>query len=84
MQTQVSTEQLPIEPLTAFVRSLPPAPSVLESIEQLVTDPTLTQARHEFVRAGCSNCHAGNAYTTHDSVDVGLVDEIGYTHFNPP
>lgn len=84
MQTQVSTEQLPIEPLTAFVRSLPPAPSVLESIEHLAAAPTLSQARHEFVRAGCSNCHAGNAYTTPDSVDVGLVDEIGSTHFNPP
>ena len=84
MQTQLSTEQLPIEPLAAFLRALPPAPSVLESAEQLAAAPTLKQAHQEFVRSGCSSCHAGNAYTTPDSVDVGLVDETGSTHFNPP
>lgn len=84
MQTQLSTEQLPIEPLAAFLRALPPAPSVMESAEQLAAAPTLKLAHQEFVRSGCSSCHAGNAYTTPDSVDVGLVDETGSTHFNPP
>ncbi len=84
MQTQLSTEQLPIEPLAAFLRALPPAPSVLESAEQLAAAPTLMLAHQEFVRSGCSSCHAGNAYTTPDSVDVGLMDETGSTHFNPP
>lgn len=84
MQTQLSTEQLPIEPLAAFLRALPPAPSVMESAEQLAAAPTLMLAHQEFVRSGCSSCHAGNAYTTPDSVDVGLVDETGSTHFNPP
>jgi cytochrome c peroxidase len=84
MQSQLSTEQLPIEPLAAWLRTLQPAPGLAAARRQLPDPQTLLQARLVFKNSGCSNCHAGTALTSATVFDVGIHDEQGETEFNPP
>ncbi len=84
MQSQLATEQLPIEPLAAYLRTLQPPPGIAASRKQLPDPQILQQARLVFRNSGCSNCHAGESLTTDDVFDVGIHDEQGETNFNPP
>jgi cytochrome c peroxidase len=84
MQSQLSTEQLPIEPIAAWLRTLQPAPGLAAARRQLPDPQTLLQARLVFKNSGCSNCHAGTALTSATVFDVGIHDEQGETEFNPP
>ena len=84
MQTQLPSEQLPVEPLSAFLRSTTPPPS-LHFARGSAPDPVrLSHAQKVFQSAGCSNCHAGASLTSAAIVDVGIHDEEGVTEFNPP
>jgi cytochrome c peroxidase len=48
-------------------------------------DPeTLKRGRHVFALAKCASCHTPPTYTSPKTYDVGLRDEVGGTHFNPP
>ena len=42
------------------------------------------RGREVFDRQSCGSCHAPPAYTSVGTYDVGLRDETGNTHFNPP
>lgn len=84
MQSQLATEELPIEPLAAYLRTLQPPPGIAASRKQLPDPQILQQARLVFRNSGCSNCHAGESLTTDDVFDVGIHDEQGETNFNPP
>jgi cytochrome c peroxidase len=88
MQTQIETEDLPIEPLAAYLRTLSPPPSIHTARgnfhEHTFSPDLLAEAKREFDSAGCRNCHSGNAFTSQDSFDVGIHDEMGETSFNPP
>jgi cytochrome c peroxidase len=44
----------------------------------------LQSGREIFNRQGCASCHTPPAYTSQKTYDVGLHDEVGNTHFNPP
>lgn len=84
MQSQLPSDQLPIEPLSAFLRSTTPPPA-LQFARGLEPDPDRTSlARNLFQSAGCSSCHAGSSLTSAAIVDVGIHDEEGVTEFNPP
>jgi DNA-binding beta-propeller fold protein YncE len=84
MQTQIPSEQLPIEQLAAYLRSLPPAPSIHDARRTSMAENVHRRAVQEFDSIGCRNCHAGEAFTSHETFDVGIHDEMGETLFNPP
>jgi cytochrome c peroxidase len=69
--------------LTAFLRTLPPPPSLLEA--RGMADPdTLKRGRKVFARLKCATCHTPPTYTSPKTYDVGLADENGGKSFNPP
>lgn len=84
MQTQMPSDQLPIESLAAYLRTLKPAPSLATAREDVTSESELLAARTVFTNVGCRNCHAGQDFTSSSSYDVGIHDEMGETLFNPP
>ena len=84
MQTQTPSAQLPTEPLAAYLRSLAPAPSIQEARRVPVAESILKLAAQDFDSTGCRNCHAGEAFTSEETFDVGIHDEMGEMIFNPP
>ena len=83
MQSQITTDQLPIQPLAAYLRTLQPAPGISTARKKLPDPLTLLQATQVFENS-CSSCHSGNSLTSPDIFDVGIHDEQGETLFNPP
>ena len=72
-----------VDDLTAYLRSLSPAPGVRKARGEL--DPEIEKrGRKIFVREKCGSCHAPPTYTSPKAYDVGLVDEVGGKLFNPP
>jgi YVTN family beta-propeller protein len=68
--------------LTAYLKTLTPAPS-LERMGR--GNPAGARRGQEvFARLGCAHCHRPPLYTSVESYDVGLADEAGLRHFNPP
>ena len=65
--------------LVAFLESLRPPPSRFAADAALVS-----RGRRVFERRSCIDCHAPPEYTAADTFDVGLRDEAGLQHFNPP
>jgi hypothetical protein len=84
MQTQIPTDELPIESLSAYLKTLAPAPSLRLANNRMPGGDVLAEARIGFEAAGCQNCHAGPGLTSNDTYDVGIHDEQGETLFNPP
>ena len=84
MQTQIPTDELPIERLSAYLKTLTPAPSLRLANNMMPSGDVLAEARIGFEAAGCQNCHAGPGLTSNDTYDVGIHDEQGETLFNPP
>ncbi len=94
LETQVrtslkSTMQGPAPPaervrdLTAYLRTLAPPPSLLKA-RGTVDETSWKRGRKVFARQKCATCHAPPTYTSPKAYDVGLRDEAGGTHFNPP
>lgn len=84
MQTQIPTAELPVAELTAYVRSLPPAPALLTARGQQLSEAQRTAGQRVFEAQGCASCHAGPTLTSAAVYDVGLQDETGGREFNPP
>ena len=84
MQTQIPTDELPVGRLSAYLKTLSPAPSLHLARKEMPSNEVLAEARTIFETAGCQNCHAGSALTSRDTYDVGVHDEQGETLFNPP
>jgi YVTN family beta-propeller protein len=72
-----------VRDLTAFLRALAPPPAVLKAREAIDAE-ALKRGRRVFKREKCATCHTAPAYTSAKTFDVGLRDEAGRTHFNPP
>jgi YVTN family beta-propeller protein len=68
-----------VRALTAYLHTLPPPPP-----EKAADAAAVRRGRTVFERESCSTCHAPPAYTSAKAYDVGLADEAGQTHFNPP
>lgn len=84
MQTQIPTDELPVERLSAYLNTLAPAPSLHLTRKEMPSHEMLAEAKTVFESVGCQNCHAGSALTSQDTYDVGIHDEQGATLFNPP
>ncbi|MDG2384304.1 MAG: cytochrome c peroxidase [Pirellulaceae bacterium] len=69
--------------LTAYVRTLPAAPSIASARREL-NHVTIARGRQVFESLGCVDCHATNHYTSPQVYDVGLEDSAGNRDFNPP
>jgi YVTN family beta-propeller protein len=68
--------------LTSFLQTLvPPANSVRASSND---EGAIARGRVFFESNRCARCHTPPAYTSAESYDVGLVDELGRARFNPP
>jgi hypothetical protein len=84
MQTQIPTDELPIERLSAYLKTLAPTPSLHLARKEMPSHEILAEAKTVFESVGCQNCHVGSALTSRDTYDVGIHDEQGETLFNPP
>jgi YVTN family beta-propeller protein len=73
-----------VRDLAAFLRSLPPPPALASSAGHGAKNGTVERGRTIFHDQGCARCHAPPVYTSSKTYDVGLHDEVGNTHFNPP
>lgn len=71
-----------VQALTAYLRSLAPPPA----LGPLIGDDAdaATRGGRVFQQQGCARCHAGPAYTSAETYDVGLEDSQGNRRFNPP
>lgn len=68
-----------VRALTAYLRALPPPPTVAPS------DPLAVQrGKVVFDLQGCARCHPAPLYTSNKVVDVGIHDEKGAKEYNPP
>lgn len=72
-----------VHDLTAYLRSLPPPPSLLKARDAI--DPeAFKRGAKIFARQKCGTCHTPPTYTFPKTYDVGLRDEAGEKNFNPP
>lgn len=76
-----SAEQ--VRDLAAFLRTLPPPPSLAKARHAMDAE-AVKRGRKVFAREKCATCHAPPTYTSPKTYDVGLQDENGKAHFNPP
>lgn len=69
--------------IAAFLTTLSPPPpyqpAVTPADRKLVND-----GRRLFESLSCTDCHSGATLTSADVYDVGLEDQRGLRHFNPP
>ena len=72
--------------LEAFLRSLEPPPSPFREPDgSLSSAASRGRVLFSSERAGCSDCHAGDDFTTPETYDVGLGKPADrYQGFNPP
>ena len=73
----------PAPSISAFLRTLQPAPGVRTARGELIEEQ-IKRGAHLFETLKCSECHAPPLYTTVNTYDVGIQDEYGLKEFNPP
>ncbi len=83
MQSYRKLDTDEVEQISAYMESLPPAVS-LSVARGVKTEEAVQRGREIFEGRGCTDCHAGTSYTSHDVYDVDLVDENRQKLFNPP
>jgi cytochrome c peroxidase/DNA-binding beta-propeller fold protein YncE len=65
--------------LEAYLQTLAPPPP-----PQSAEEPVVQRGREVFEKNGCAACHAPPTYTSRKTYNVGLIDEVGNSAFNPP
>ena len=69
--------------IEAYLQTLRPAPSLAHARGRFDM-AAAERGRLVFEQQGCVECHEPPNFTSSDTYDVGLVDEAGGSHFNPP
>lgn len=69
--------------LAAYVRTLEPPPSV-DRLRRTADQRLIARGKKLFGKLDCAACHSPPTYTSEDVYDVGIHDQEGNTHFNPP
>jgi cytochrome c peroxidase len=72
-----------VSDLAAFLHTLAPPPSVPLARGTLEPE-AIKRGQRILNRQKCAVCHTPPTYTSAKTYDVGLRDEAGGTHFNPP
>lgn len=83
MQSDTEPDDESIDALAAYLETLK-APPALDVAREVVDRDLVLAGGSLFESLGCNSCHEPPFYTTPDSYDVGLVDEMGREKFNPP
>jgi len=83
MQMNKEPSERQLEALAAYVASLESPPSV-DKLRGTFDEKAVERGRGLFTAEGCVNCHAPPTFTTPKTYDVGLKDQQGNRHFNPP
>lgn len=79
-----------VSDLTAYLKTLPPAPSLraarrpADSESQAEQAAAVAAGATLFQATGCAECHAGRQFTADSAFDVELEDQLGLRRFNPP
>jgi cytochrome c peroxidase len=81
MQGRAPTDD-EVRDLVAYLKTLPPPPSLTEA--RGTDAEAVKRGRKVFEEQKCAKCHEPPSYTSAGTYDVGLRDEAGETHFNPP
>jgi YVTN family beta-propeller protein len=68
-----------VSDLIAYLQTLAPPPPPRPS-----EHGNAERGRQVFRAQGCAECHAPPEFTRSGAYDVGLADEVGQRHFNPP
>ena len=83
MRLEKGDSDAAVSALVAFIDRLDPLPSVRLARRQV--DPTRVDVgRQIFEKEGCAKCHSPPLYESAGNRKVGLKDEAGVDHFNPP
>jgi YVTN family beta-propeller protein len=69
--------------LAAYLRTLAPPPA-LDPLRGHSDAAAIDRGRQLFESRGCASCHIPPSYASSETFDVGLKDELGARHFNPP
>src|SRR5262249_54264343 len=72
-----------VRALAAYLRTLSPPPP-LERFAEKRDEAAIKRGQALFDRHACGKCHAPPTFTSGRTYNVGLTDEVGNTHFNPP
>jgi YVTN family beta-propeller protein len=72
-----------VRDLVSYLRTLP-APPPLAKARNTVEPDAVQRGRKVFVRHKCNTCHTPPTYTSAKAYDVGLKEEGGAGHYNPP
>jgi cytochrome c peroxidase len=81
--TDITPEQ--VNDLTTFLHTLPPPPPLLPSTDDQADVAQRARGKAVFDRQGCAKCHVPPlTFTSPETYDVGLEDEVGNRKFNPP
>ncbi|MFO0818060.1 MAG: cytochrome c peroxidase [Pirellulales bacterium] len=71
--------------MVAFLHTLAPPPPVAQEPRDALDRELLERGARVFETRRCGECHIPPlVYASHESFDVGLVDELGLKKFNPP
>lgn len=73
-----------VRDIIAYLETLQPPPALVKAREQAMDAATVERGHKVFEARKCGACHTPPLYTTTRTFDVGLRDEAGLTHFNPP
>jgi YVTN family beta-propeller protein len=79
MHGRATEEQ--IADLEAYLRTLSPPPPLLGQGTQTAA---VRHGKEVFEAQACGRCHVPPTYTSPRTYEVGLSDELGKDHFNPP
>jgi YVTN family beta-propeller protein len=82
MQNRAPTEQQARD-LSAYLKTLAPPPALARA-RDAVDAEAVKRGQVVFENHKCAACHAPPTYTSPAVYDVGLRDEKGENHFNPP
>jgi YVTN family beta-propeller protein len=83
MQSDEPLSEAEVAALAAFVLTLEPPPS-LDKLRGRTEPKRIARGKELFSKLACTDCHAPPIYTTADTYDVGLQDDLGQMRFNPP
>lgn len=83
MQSDRDPRDDDVAAIEAYLATLAPPPSIAAARE-IPDDDGAARGAQLFAAIGCTDCHTPPVYTSPDTYDVGLVDELGRTRFNPP
>lgn len=84
MATDYPVSRDMVDALAAFIRSLPPPPSLWEARKRPSGHELVREGQTLFEQLSCQDCHSGALFTSEGIFDVGLTDEREQALFNPP